>query len=69
MVTYLNKFCKDLAVITRPLSDMLKQGVAWVCDDQQDQALSVLKAKISSLPVLKVFDLSKPVIVSVNASP
>ena len=69
MVTYLDKFCKDLAVITRPLRNMLKQDVAWVWDDQQDQALSVLKAAISSLPVFKLFDLSKPVVVSVDASP
>ena len=69
MVTYLDKFCKDLAVITRPLRNMLKQDVAWIWDDQQDQALSVLKAAISSLPVLKLFDLSKPVVVSMDASP
>ena len=29
----------------------------------------MLKAAISSLPVLKLFDLSKPVVVSVDASP
>jgi hypothetical protein len=31
--------------------------------------LCALKAAISSLPVLKLFDLSKPLVVSVNASP
>ena len=44
MVAYLDKFCKDLAVITRPLRDILKQHVAWVWDDQQEKALCVLKS-------------------------
>ena len=69
MVTYLDKFCKDLAVLTRPLRDMLKQDAAWVWDAQQDQALSALKSAISSLPVLRLFDVSKPLVVSVDASP
>lgn len=30
MVTYLDKFCKNLAALTRPLRDMLKKDVAWV---------------------------------------
>ncbi len=68
MVTYLDKFCKDLAVITRPLRDILKQDAAWVWDKQQEKALCALKTSISSLPVLK-FDLSKPLVVSVDASP
>ena len=69
MVTYLDKFCKNLSVITRPLCDILKQDSAWVWDDQQEKALDDLKSAISSLPVLKLFDLSKPMVVSVDASP
>jgi hypothetical protein len=69
MVTYLDKFCKNLSVITRPLRDILKQDAAWVWDDQQEKALDDLKSTISSLPVLKLFDLSKPMVVSVDASP
>ena len=69
MVTYLDKFCKNLSVITRPLCDILKQDSAWAWDDQQEKALDDLKSAISSLPVLKLFDLSKPMVVSVDASP
>ena len=44
MVTYLDKFCKNLSVITRPLRDILKQDAAWVWDDQQEKALDDLKS-------------------------
>ncbi|KAI9552594.1 hypothetical protein GHT06_020459 [Daphnia sinensis] len=68
MVTYLEKFCKDLAVLTRPLRDMLKQGAAWLWDAQHEQSLNALKSAISSLPVLRLFDVCKPLVVSVDAS-
>jgi hypothetical protein len=67
MVTYLDKFCKDLAVLTRPLRGLLKHDAAWVWDAQQEQALSALKFAFFSLPVLRLFDVSKPLVVSVDA--
>ena len=48
MVTYLDKFCKNLSVITRPLRDILKQDAAWFWDDQQEKVLDDLKSAISS---------------------
>lgn len=69
MVTYLDKFCKNLAALTRPLRDMLKKDVAWFWDSQQRKALSELKNAMSSLPILRLFDVNRPVVVSVDASP
>ena len=69
MVTYLDKFCQNLATITRLLRDILKKDAAWVWDSQQKQAMANLKSHISSLPVLRLFDASCPVVVSVDASP
>jgi hypothetical protein len=69
MVTYLDKFCKDLATLTRPLRDILKKEAAWCWDEQQRKAMTNLKTVLSSLPVLRLFDVSKPVLVSVDASP
>ncbi len=69
MVTYLDKFCKDLAILTRPLRDILKKDAAWCWDDQQRQAMTTLKTVLSTLPVLRLFDVDKPVVVSVDASP
>ena len=69
MVTYLDKFCKDLAILTRSLRDILKKDAAWCWDDQQRQAMTTLKTVLSTLPVLRLFDVDKPVVVSVDASP
>jgi hypothetical protein len=30
MVTYLDKFCRDLAELTRPLRDLLKADALWI---------------------------------------
>jgi hypothetical protein len=69
MVTYLDKFCKDLAGLTRPLRDLLKADAAWVWEEPQKKSLAGLKVALSSLPVLRLFNHSLPVVVSVDASP
>ncbi|XP_045036658.1 uncharacterized protein K02A2.6 [Daphnia magna] len=48
---------------------LLGMDAAWVWDAQQEQALNALKSAISSLPVLRLFNVSKPLVVSVDASP
>ena len=68
MVTYLDKFCKGLADLTRPLRALLKTDVAWVWEQPHSEALEKLKMALSSLPVLRLFDPSRPVVVSVDAS-
>ena len=69
MVTYLDRFCKDLAVLTRPLRDVLKEESAWVWGGQQKTALSALKEAMLSLPVLRLYDPAVPMVMSVDASP
>lgn len=68
MVTYLDKFCKNLAAMTRPLRDLLKADAAWIWEEPQKAVLAQLKNALSSLPVLRLFDRSLPITVSVNAS-
>lgn len=69
MVTYLDKFCKNLAGINRPLRDLLKESSAWVWDEPQRIAMTKLKEALSSLPALLRFDLQLPIVLSVDASP
>jgi hypothetical protein len=69
MVTYLDKFCQDLAGLTRPLRDLLKADAAWIWEEPQKVAFITLKNALASLPVLRLFDHSQPVVVSVDASP
>ena len=69
MATYLDKFCENLAAITRPLRDLLKESSAWVWEEPQREAMARLKEAMSSLPTLRRFDLQLPVVLSVDASP
>ena len=69
MATYLDKFCKDLSNLTRPLRDLLKGDAEWVWDEQQSAALQKLKDAFSSLPVLRLYNPEQPLVVSVDASP
>ena len=69
MATYLDKFCENLAAITRPLRDLLKESSAWVWEEPQREAMTRLKEAMSSLPTLRRFDLQLPVVLSVDASP
>ncbi|XP_045028011.1 uncharacterized protein LOC123471141 [Daphnia magna] len=69
MVTYLDKFCQNLAGLTRPLRDLLKADAAWVWEEPQRLILAQLKTALTSLPVLRLFDHSLPLVVSVDASP
>ena len=69
MVTYLSKFSSNLSEFTRPLRDLLKEDTAWVWEAQQQQLFDQLKEKMSSLPVLRLFDRDAPMVVSVDASP
>jgi hypothetical protein len=69
MATYLDKFCENLAAITQPLRDLMKESSAWVWEDPQRDAMARLKKAMSSLPSLRRFDLQLPVVLSVDASP
>ena len=51
-----------------PLRDLLKNDTAWVWDAQHENCLSNIKKLVSSSPVLKLFDPSEPVTLSVDAS-
>lgn len=64
MATYLDKFCNNLAGVTRPLWDFLKESSSWVWEEPQRAALAKLKEVMFSLPALRRFDLELPVVLS-----
>ncbi|KZS19686.1 Uncharacterized protein APZ42_013852 [Daphnia magna] len=64
MVTYLDKFCQNLAGLTRPLRDLLEADPAWVWEEPQQIALCQLKSALSSLTVLRLVDHSLSLVVS-----
>lgn len=68
MITYLAKFCPSLADHTRTLRQLVHKDTAWTWDATYDNALAKLKRLVSNSPVLRLYDPSIPVTVSVDAS-
>jgi hypothetical protein len=54
--------CTVLLIVSRIVASIIS-------DNQQKKGLTKLKSAISSLPVLRLFDVSQPVVVPVDASP
>ena len=69
MVNYLAKFCSSLSEIVSPLRLLLKSGVEWQSDANTDQVFDKVKNSLANLPVLRLFDPSLPVLLSVDTSP
>ncbi len=69
MINYLAKFCQNLSVITSPLRDLLKRDVEWTWDQSHMQIFETIKKTIADVPVLRLFNPSEPVMLSVDASP
>lgn len=69
MVNYLEKLCSSLSETVAQLRVLLKSNVEWQWDANSDQIFTKVKERISALPVLRLFDPTLPVLVSVDASP
>ena len=68
MVNYLHKFIPHLADINKPLRELLEKSVEWHWMERQQKAYEELTNSITQAPVLKYFDVSADVTVSVDAS-
>lgn len=52
---YFRKFIKDYAAISKPLSDLLRKDATFKSNEEQKTAFILLKERLSSAPVLKIF--------------
>ena len=68
MVTYLAKFIPNLSQTASPLRALLEKDVEWHWTQQQAMSFESLKKLITEAPVLKYFDPTKPVKISVDSS-
>ena len=68
MVTYLSKFIPNMSALTEPLRASLRQEVQWHWGEQQESSLNEIRKVLTSKPVLKYYDVNKPVKLSVDAS-
>ena len=68
MVNYFAQFIPNQSTITAPLRQLLKKDVDWMWLPEHTIAVQELKQILSSKPVLKFFDSSKPVKLQVDVS-
>ncbi|KAL9960046.1 hypothetical protein ACROYT_G033443 [Oculina patagonica] len=68
MANYLHKFISNFSKKTAPLRELLRNDTHWSWEQVQQRAFEALKEDISQPPVLRYFDPSKSVTLSVDAS-
>ena len=68
MISYLAKDCPNLSSMAAPLRDLTKKDVVWNWDANHQQAWLDNKEMIRANIELKLFDPTKPVVVTVDAS-
>lgn len=66
MIAYVAKFIPNLSAITAPMRKLRTNG--WTWGPEQADALKKVKNALMSAPVLRYYDVKKPVTVSVDAS-
>jgi hypothetical protein len=70
-VNYVGKFITNLGTITKPIRSLLKKEIEFQWSFEQQKAFQDIKDTLTKDegPVLKFFDVSKPVTISCDASP
>ncbi|KAL7880974.1 hypothetical protein SRHO_G00032280 [Serrasalmus rhombeus] len=68
MVTFLAKFIPNMSQYTEPLCELNRDDAMWQWQAKHQQAFEKLKTMLTEAPVLKYYDVSLPVTVSVDAS-
>lgn len=68
MVTYIAKFVPNFSSNTSVLRDLLKKDVVFQWDENHEKTFQSLKKLITNAPVLRYFDSSQPVKLSVDSS-
>lgn len=63
---YYRKFIQHYGILAKPLTALTKKG-QFLWDDTAEKAFTALKAALSTAPVLKLPDFSKPFIVETDA--
>jgi hypothetical protein len=64
---YYRKFIRHYAILSQPLTALLRKGTLFVWTPDQDKAFQVLKDALSSAPVLALPDFNVPFVVETDA--
>lgn len=67
-MNFVQRFIPNMSVVTAPLRTLLRKDIAWVWTEKQQESFLRLREALIQAPVLRYFDPSKPVTLSVDAS-
>ena len=68
MVNFLANYIPNVASITAPLRDLVKNDVHFQWDPEQDKALNQIKSLLSDPPILQYFDPKAKSVIQADAS-
>lgn len=64
---YYRKFIRHYAIISKPLTTLLKKGVPFIWTTMAEEAFMVLKQALVQAPVLALPDFNKPFVIETDA--
>ncbi|KMQ86750.1 retrovirus-like pol polyprotein [Lasius niger] len=65
---YFRKFVENFAIVAEPLTRLTKKDVSWVWQEEQERAFNMIKSKLTTRPVLIIFNPEIPTEVHTDAS-
>ncbi len=68
MINYLARYIPNLSTISKPVTELLSKDATWNWGPAQEQCLDKMKSLVTSAPTLAFYDITKPTIVSADAS-
>ena len=67
MCNFLSKFSSRMAEISEPLHQLTCKGVPFIWGPEHMEAFQLLKREISTAPILRYYDLKRPVVLQTDA--
>jgi hypothetical protein len=64
---YYNKFICHFAILTKPLTELLRKGVLYVWTSDHDTSFAAIKQALCTTPVLALSDFTKPFCIETDA--
>lgn len=68
LISYFRKFIRNCAILTSPLTKLLKKDQPWIWNSEHDKAFVTLKETLTSDSVLTIFDPNKECLLYTDAS-
>ena len=69
MISYSSRFIRELATISEPLRNLIKQNIPWTWGDREEQSFRRLKQCLMDATFTSYFDPNKHTAITVDASP